>query len=115
MGGIDLGGFAKGHAVDNAVAILGGLGIRHAFVSAGGDSRVIGDKRGRPWTIGGSIRCFCSWVPNTTTGFSPKILMCTAEAPDMPAPDSAMACITMAAVSMPRPDPPCSAGRVMAV
>ena len=49
---IDLGGFAKGHAVDNAVAILARLGIRHAFVSAGGDSRVIGDKRGRPWTIG---------------------------------------------------------------
>ena len=49
---IDLGGFAKGHAVDNAVNILNGLGIRHAFVSAGGDSRVIGDKRGRPWTIG---------------------------------------------------------------
>ena len=49
---IDLGGFAKGHAVDNAVAILASLGIRHAFVSAGGDSRVIGDKRGRPWTIG---------------------------------------------------------------
>ena len=49
---IDLGGFAKGHAVDNAVKILASLGIRHAFVSAGGDSRVIGDKRGRPWTIG---------------------------------------------------------------
>jgi thiamine biosynthesis lipoprotein len=49
---IDLGGFAKGHAVDNAVTILAGLGIAHAFVSAGGDSRVIGDKRGRPWTIG---------------------------------------------------------------
>ena len=27
-------------------------GIRHAIVSAGGDSRVIGDRRGRPWTIG---------------------------------------------------------------
>lgn len=49
---IDLGGFAKGHAVDNAVNILTGLGVQHAFVSAGGDSRVIGDKRGRPWTIG---------------------------------------------------------------
>ena len=49
---IDLGGFAKGHAVDNAVAILARLGIAHAFVSAGGDSRVIGDRRGRPWTIG---------------------------------------------------------------
>jgi thiamine biosynthesis lipoprotein len=49
---IDLGGFAKGHAVDNAVAILTRLGIAHAFVSAGGDSRVIGDRRGRPWMLG---------------------------------------------------------------
>ncbi len=49
---IDLGGFAKGHAVDNAAAILRRRGIRHANVSAGGDSRVIGDRRGRPWTIG---------------------------------------------------------------
>ena len=49
---IDLGGFAKGHAVDNAARILRDLGILHANVSAGGDSRVIGDKRGRPWMIG---------------------------------------------------------------
>ena len=49
---IDLGGFAKGHAVDNAATILMRHGIRHAHVAAGGDSRVIGDKRGRPWTIG---------------------------------------------------------------
>jgi len=49
---IDLGGFAKGHAVDNAVAILRRRGIGHAMVSAGGDSRVIGDRRGRPWSIG---------------------------------------------------------------
>jgi thiamine biosynthesis lipoprotein len=49
---IDLGGFAKGHAVDNAAAILRRHGIHHAHVAAGGDSRVIGDKRGRPWTIG---------------------------------------------------------------
>jgi thiamine biosynthesis lipoprotein len=49
---IDLGGFAKGHAVDNATRILRALGIQHANVSAGGDSRVIGDKRGRPWMIG---------------------------------------------------------------
>ena len=48
---IDLGGFAKGHAVDHGVAILARLGIRHAIVSAGGDSHVLGDKRGRPWTI----------------------------------------------------------------
>jgi thiamine biosynthesis lipoprotein len=49
---IDLGGFAKGHAVDNATKILRKLGIAHANVSAGGDSRVIGDRRGRPWMIG---------------------------------------------------------------
>jgi len=49
---IDLGGFAKGHAVDNAAAILRRRGIAHAMVSAGGDSRVIGDRRGRPWSIG---------------------------------------------------------------
>ncbi len=49
---IDLGGFAKGHAVDNAVALLRARGIVHANVSAGGDSRVMGDRRGRPWMIG---------------------------------------------------------------
>lgn len=48
---IDLGGFAKGHAVDCAAARLRALGIRHAYVSAGGDSRVIGDRRGRPWSV----------------------------------------------------------------
>lgn len=49
---IDLGGFAKGHAVDQAAAILKARGIAHAHVSAGGDSRVIGDHKGRPWSIG---------------------------------------------------------------
>ncbi len=48
---IDLGGFAKGHAVDRATAILAARGITQAYVSAGGDSRVIGDRGGRPWTI----------------------------------------------------------------
>jgi FAD:protein FMN transferase len=48
---IDLGGFAKGHAVDNCVAILQRHGINEAIVSAGGDSRVLGDRRGRPWTV----------------------------------------------------------------
>ena len=48
---IDLGGFAKGHAVDGATTRLRAMGIRHAYVSAGGDSRVIGDRRGRPWSV----------------------------------------------------------------
>jgi FAD:protein FMN transferase len=49
---IDLGGFAKGHAVDNSISILRRHGIAHATVAAGGDSHVIGDRGGRPWTIG---------------------------------------------------------------
>ena len=49
---IDLGGFAKGHAVDNGAAILARHGVRHAAVAAGGDSRMLGDRRGRPWTVG---------------------------------------------------------------
>jgi FAD:protein FMN transferase len=48
---IDLGGFAKGHAVDNGAAILRRRGIEHAIVTAGGDSHILGDRRGRPWTI----------------------------------------------------------------
>ena len=48
---IDLGGFAKGHAVDNAVAILRRLGIAHAMVAAGGDSHVMGSRGDRPWTV----------------------------------------------------------------
>jgi FAD:protein FMN transferase len=48
---IDLGGFAKGHAVDNGAAILARRGITNAIVTAGGDSHVLGDRRGRPWTI----------------------------------------------------------------
>jgi thiamine biosynthesis lipoprotein len=48
---IDLGGFAKGHAVDNAVAILRRLGIANAMVAAGGDSHVMGSRGERPWTV----------------------------------------------------------------
>lgn len=48
---IDLGGFAKGHAVDRCIAILRSRGITNAMVSAGGDSHVLGDRRGRPWMI----------------------------------------------------------------
>lgn len=49
---IDLGGFAKGYAVDNGAAILRRFGIEHGIVTAGGDSHIVGDKRGRPWSIG---------------------------------------------------------------
>ena len=49
---IDLGGIAKGYAVDRAVDIIGKCGIGKAMVSAGGDSRIMGDRVGRPWVIG---------------------------------------------------------------
>ncbi|HYA59059.1 MAG TPA: FAD:protein FMN transferase, partial [Burkholderiaceae bacterium] len=49
---IDLGGFAKGYAVDMGAAILKSRGINNAIVTAGGDSHILGDRLGRPWTIG---------------------------------------------------------------
>ena len=49
---IDLGGIAKGYAVDRAIDLLQKCGITQAMVSAGGDSRIIGDREGRPWIIG---------------------------------------------------------------
>ena len=49
---IDLGGIAKGYAVDRGIEILQKRGIRHALVSAGGDSRIIGDRFGKPWIVG---------------------------------------------------------------
>lgn len=49
---IDLGGIAKGYAVDNAIKILRDMGIEHASVSAGGDSYLLGDRQGRPWVVG---------------------------------------------------------------
>ena len=39
---IDLGGIAKGYAVDRAVACLARHGVRHCCVNAGGDLRVVG-------------------------------------------------------------------------
>jgi thiamine biosynthesis lipoprotein len=42
-GWIDLGGIAKGHAVDLAVAALQAAGVRCGCVNAGGDLRVFGD------------------------------------------------------------------------
>lgn len=49
---IDLGGIAKGYAVKNCLAILASAGIKHALVSAGGDTGLLGDRNGRPWLVG---------------------------------------------------------------
>ncbi len=49
---IDLGAYAKGLAVDRAIAALRALGIEDAIVNAGGDLRAIGRHGERPWRIG---------------------------------------------------------------
>jgi thiamine biosynthesis lipoprotein len=49
---LDLGGFAKGEAVDIAIALLRKRGIEHAIVNAGGDLRAIGRHGDRDWRIG---------------------------------------------------------------
>lgn len=49
---VDLGGIAKGYAVDRGIEILKSMGVQHGTVTAGGDSRLLGDKFGRPWMVG---------------------------------------------------------------
>jgi len=49
---IDLGGIAKGYAVDRGIEVLRAAGIDRAMVNAGGDTRIIGDRFGRPWVAG---------------------------------------------------------------
>ena len=49
---INLGGIAKGYVVERGVDILRRNGIENAIVTAGGDSRLLGDRRGRPFMIG---------------------------------------------------------------
>jgi thiamine biosynthesis lipoprotein len=49
---IDLGGIAKGYAVDRGIEILKRRGYTHAMVNSGGDTRVLGDRMGKPWMVG---------------------------------------------------------------
>jgi len=49
---IDLGGIAKGYAVDKAFEFLRTLGYKNLIVNAGGDLRVGGSKFDQPWLIG---------------------------------------------------------------
>jgi len=49
---IDFGGIGKGYAVDRGIEVLQRLGVTRAMVNAGGDSRIIGDRFGKPWIIG---------------------------------------------------------------
>ncbi len=49
---INLGGIAKGYAVEHAAELLRKAGVQHALLNAGGDTRVLGDRRGQPWIVG---------------------------------------------------------------
>ncbi len=49
---IDLGGIAKGYAVDRAFDVLRSLGYKNLIVNAGGDLRAAGFKNNQPWSIG---------------------------------------------------------------
>jgi FAD:protein FMN transferase len=49
---INLGGIAKGWLVQHEAEFLKANGVEHALLNAGGDTRVIGDRRGKPWIVG---------------------------------------------------------------
>jgi thiamine biosynthesis lipoprotein len=49
---LDLGGFAKGYALNLAIARLRSLGVQNAIVNAGGDLCVTGRHGDRPWQVG---------------------------------------------------------------
>ena len=49
---INLGGIAKGYVVERGVSILRSHSVEHGIVTAGGDSRLLGDRRGQPWMVG---------------------------------------------------------------
>lgn len=49
---ISLGGIVRGYAVERGVEILLERNIQHAIVTAGGDSKLLGDNLGEPWVVG---------------------------------------------------------------
>ncbi len=49
---LDLGGYAKGYALDRAVAILKQKGIHHALINIGGNVLALGRHGKRSWRIG---------------------------------------------------------------
>ena len=49
---LDLGGYAKGRALDDAAAILKAHGIRNALINIGGNVLALGRAGDRPWRVG---------------------------------------------------------------
>jgi len=48
---VDLGGLAKGYAVDRAIDVLKEAGVKSGLVNAGGDVRVLGQDGVEPWRV----------------------------------------------------------------
>jgi thiamine biosynthesis lipoprotein len=49
---INLGGIAKGYACERVIVVLRKAGVSNAMANAGGDTRLLGDRRGKPWVVG---------------------------------------------------------------
>ena len=49
---LGFGGFAKGYAIEQVIAVLTQYGIHHALVDIGGDLKTIGQRGERPWSVG---------------------------------------------------------------
>ena len=49
---LDLGGYAKGVALDRAAGILRSHGVHHALINIGGNVMALGQKNGTPWRVG---------------------------------------------------------------
>jgi thiamine biosynthesis lipoprotein len=49
---INLGGIGKGYSCDVVAKLLRKAGVKSGRVNAGGDTRLIGDRQGRPWIMG---------------------------------------------------------------
>jgi len=49
---VTLGGIGKGYAIDRAISIVRGRGLRDFMIQAGGVLYVAGTKAGRPWRLG---------------------------------------------------------------
>lgn len=49
---LDLGGYAKGYALDRAAAILRAQGVTNALINIGGNVMALGRKGDQPWRVG---------------------------------------------------------------
>jgi thiamine biosynthesis lipoprotein len=49
---LDLGGYAKGYALDRAAAYLKSQGVSNALINIGGNIIALGKKGGQPWKVG---------------------------------------------------------------